>query len=186
VLVPTLRDAELIGMNVTYQQNLPFALYFVRQLRRLLGPEPRIGVGGTEVSAIWKYLTDRTRFFELFRDVDLAVVGEGEAPTPRSFAAGGERRGTMRARTFSSTPEGGTARRSLLPHYEDIRELPTPDFRMLPWDLYLSPQRFVYYSPTRGCYWNKCTFCDYGPAEPRGARRPTGYRETRRPAVPPP
>jgi hypothetical protein len=20
----------------------------------------------------------------------------------------------------------------------------------------------VYYSPTRGCYWNKCTFCDYG------------------------
>lgn len=37
-----------------------------------------------------------------------------------------------------------------------------PDFSGLPWDLYLSPEKFVYYSPTRGCYWNKCTFCDYG------------------------
>jgi hypothetical protein len=28
--------------------------------------------------------------------------------------------------------------------------------------MYLSPERGINYSPTRGCYWNRCTFCDYG------------------------
>ena len=45
--------------------------------------------------------------------------------------------------------------------YENLPTLgrPTDDH---PWDLYLSPERGINYSPTRGCYWNRCTFCDYG------------------------
>lgn len=31
-----------------------------------------------------------------------------------------------------------------------------------PWQLYLAPSRGINYAPTRGCYWNPCTFCDYG------------------------
>lgn len=47
-------------------------------------------------------------------------------------------------------------------HYEDLSQISTPDFSLIPWDKYLSPHPLVYYSPSRGCYWNKCTFCDYG------------------------
>jgi anaerobic magnesium-protoporphyrin IX monomethyl ester cyclase len=28
--------------------------------------------------------------------------------------------------------------------------------------LYLAPEKRINYSPARGCFWNKCTFCDYG------------------------
>ena len=47
--------------------------------------------------------------------------------------------------------------------YLDIRahDVP-PDFSWVDWSLYLSPVRHVNYSPTRGCFWNRCTFCDYG------------------------
>src|SRR6201999_341090 len=46
-------------------------------------------------------------------------------------------------------------------HYEDLTKLGGPMFDHK-WDLYLSPERGINYSPTRGCYWNRCTFCDYG------------------------
>ena len=46
-------------------------------------------------------------------------------------------------------------------HYENVATLGRPLFHY-PWDLYLSPERGINYSPTRGCYWNRCTFCDYG------------------------
>jgi anaerobic magnesium-protoporphyrin IX monomethyl ester cyclase len=46
--------------------------------------------------------------------------------------------------------------------YEDIRALPSPAYDVWDWDRYWSPEPIVLYSPTRGCYWNKCTFCDYG------------------------
>ncbi len=41
-------------------------------------------------------------------------------------------------------------------------ERPMPDYSWVNWDLYLSPSKQVNYSPTRGCFWNQCTFCDYG------------------------
>src|SRR6202034_1122851 len=45
--------------------------------------------------------------------------------------------------------------------YENVTTLGRPVYDH-PWDLYLSPERGINYSPTRGCYWNRCTFCDYG------------------------
>ena len=46
-------------------------------------------------------------------------------------------------------------------HYENVSALGAPIYRY-PWEKYLSPERGINYSPTRGCYWNRCTFCDYG------------------------
>ncbi|MCK9293557.1 MAG: radical SAM protein [Desulfobulbaceae bacterium] len=37
-----------------------------------------------------------------------------------------------------------------------------PDYSDLDLDRYLAPDRLLLYSPTRGCYWNKCSFCCYG------------------------
>jgi hypothetical protein len=46
--------------------------------------------------------------------------------------------------------------------YENLDALPTPEYALLEDCGYFSPTPLVYYSPTRGCYWNRCTFCDYG------------------------
>ena len=37
-----------------------------------------------------------------------------------------------------------------------------PRYDWIDWDLYLAPARRVNYAPVRGCFWNQCTFCDYG------------------------
>jgi hypothetical protein len=151
---------DVIGVNVTYQYQLPFALWLMRLIRQAM-PDVFLMAGGTEVSDTWKYLADRTRLFDLFADLDAVVIGEGETAYEHileSRAAGRLPTGHANVRLH---PRHGAVR-ALPLVYEPIRELPTPDFSGLPWDSYLSPERFVYYSPTRGCYWNKCTFCDYG------------------------
>ena len=48
---------------------------------------------------------------------------------------------------------------SLLGIPADGNTLPTPDYRSLPRDQYLSPGRILPYSASTGCYWNKCAFC---------------------------
>ncbi|CAG0965088.1 Bacteriochlorophyllide d C-12(1)-methyltransferase [Methanosarcinales archaeon] len=45
---------------------------------------------------------------------------------------------------------------------EDINLLPTPCFDGLPLDKYLSPELVIPVLSSRGCYWNRCTFCDHG------------------------
>ena len=55
----------------------------------------------------------------------------------------------------------------------DLRESPAPDPTGLDLDRYLAPSRTLLYAPTRGCYWNQCSFCYYGLSETATA----SYRE---------
>lgn len=166
LLIPRVRGVDLVGINVTYQEQLPFALYILQQLDQSLvdcgQQRPRVVIGGTEVSGAWKYLQDKSRFFELFAGADLAVVGEGETAYVQILTQLGRPLTDVHHPNVlinvgrEQIPQHG------IPLYENIKSLPTPTYDQLPWELYLSPHRFAYYSPTRGCYWNKCTFCDYG------------------------
>jgi radical SAM superfamily enzyme YgiQ (UPF0313 family) len=45
---------------------------------------------------------------------------------------------------------------------ENMEPLPPPDYDGYPLHQYLSPKIVLPYAPTRGCYWNRCTFCHYG------------------------
>lgn len=162
VLIPRLVAGryDVVGLTITYQWQLPFALWLAKLIRRAL-PDAFIIAGGTDVSDIWKGARNREIYYQVFDDFDATVIGEGETAYTDildSVGAGTVPRGHPNVRLH---PRYG---RSLaLPlRYEPLTTVPVPDFSGLPWDLYLSPERFVYYSPSRGCYWNKCTFCDYG------------------------
>jgi hypothetical protein len=156
------RRPAVVGINVTYTSQLPYALWLVRQLRRLL-PDACIVCGGTEVSGVWKYLVDRMYFGRLFQGADACVIGEGESAFVALLEAvsAGKNPGAIpnvvqldRRRGRHAPPPDVV--------YEDLDRLPAPEYALLRPDLYFSPHPLVYYSPTRGCYWNKCTFCDYG------------------------
>ena len=43
---------------------------------------------------------------------------------------------------------------------EDVPSLPTPDFDGLPLDRYLSPAPVLPILTGKGCYFNRCKFCD--------------------------
>ncbi|GHG47836.1 B12-binding domain-containing radical SAM protein [Streptomyces griseocarneus] len=163
VLVPRLVAGrhDVIGINITFVSQLPFALWLARLIRRAL-PDVFLMAGGTEVADVNKYAVDKNSVFQIFDVFDALVVGEGESAYVEildSLDAGRLPSGHPNIRLH---PRHGIGRALPVFTYEQLAGLPTPDYSTLPWDKYLSPEPFVYYSPTRGCYWNKCTFCDYG------------------------
>jgi hypothetical protein len=163
VLLPRLRAMapQVVGLNLTFISQTPFALWLLRLLRRDL-PDAHLTCGGTELSDIWKHMGDRDRFFEVFDAADSCVVGEGETAFVRLLDA-------VECGSFDRVggavrlhPRHGVAQPAATYTYERLAAIPTPDLSDLPFEKYLSPHPYVYYSPSRGCYWNKCTFCDYG------------------------
>jgi anaerobic magnesium-protoporphyrin IX monomethyl ester cyclase len=164
VLIPRLRTRDVIGIGVTYHEQLPFALYMAREIRHRL-PEVPIVMGGTDISQIYKYTRVTDSFKHIFRFADACVIGEGEtafAALLKAYDAGVEQ--TPKGVVTKASYEAGTM---VAPNYEDLDRLPPPSFEDLPWHLYFSPERMIYYAPTRGCYWDRCTFCDYGLADGR-------------------
>ncbi len=152
---------DVVGINVTYESQLPFALWLGRLIRRAL-PDAFVVAGGTEVADVWKYALDKASVFTVFDAFDAVVVGEGETAYVEILDALDAGRVPSGHPNVRLHPRYGRAAGLPLFRYEPLADVPTPDYTKLPWDSYLSPEPFVYYSPARGCYWNKCTFCDYG------------------------
>ncbi|WP_329134484.1 radical SAM protein [Streptomyces sp. NBC_01476] len=150
------RPWGLVGLSVNYTSQLPVALRMARLIREAL-PDTVIVFGGTEVGDVVKYTEDRDRVWQVFQDADLIVPGEGETALIGILDA--IRDGTDFDRI------GGVMTRTRpdpLIAYGSVATLAGPAYDVWEWDRYWSPEPVILYSPTRGCYWNKCTFCDYG------------------------
>jgi hypothetical protein len=154
-------DSECIGISIIYDHQLAHALWLARAIKRRW-PDKLLVLGGTAVSGIYKHAKDKatlSRFFELS---DAIVVGEGETAICEIAATSGDLSG---ARPITNTVTYDRRRAEVrLPdriHYENVQSLGAPLYQHR-WDLYLAPARGINYAPTRGCYWNRCTFCDYG------------------------
>lgn len=172
---------KLVGLSVNYAAQLPVALKMARMIRRSV-PRAALVFGGTEVCDVVKYTRDRAAVWRVFRDADVIVPGEGESPLVALLDAVRTGRplagitGVITPPAVSpgvspgAAPGGGDSADAVaaasLPaeriNYENVGALPTPAFDVWDWERYWSPEPVVLYSPTRGCYWNKCTFCDYG------------------------
>lgn len=152
------RRWRVVGFSVNFTNQLPLALRMARQVRRAL-PDAVIVFGGTEVCDDVRLAREPKDYWRLFHDADIIVPGEGESPFCDILRAVHDGRGFDGIRgilTHGETP-------AVLPiTYENVGELPTPAYDVWKWDAYWAPEPVVLYSPTRGCYWNKCTFCDYG------------------------
>jgi hypothetical protein len=157
---PDFTDADLFGISVVYDHQLIHALHLARMLKRTW-PGKRVVFGGTAMSQLYKYLKDKQRIKAFFKLCDAIVIGEGEtaiceiADCKGEFSAGAQVTNTItydRYRDVLTIPQV---------RYEDLTKLGAPIYDHK-WDLYFSPERGINYSPTRGCYWNRCTFCDYG------------------------
>ncbi|MEU9875287.1 B12-binding domain-containing radical SAM protein [Streptomyces phaeochromogenes] len=152
---------DVIGFSVSYLSQLPFALVLARAARAAR-PDAVIVFGGTEVSDDVKFLRRMPDIWNLYRHADVIVPGEGETAFLALLEA-------VRSRTPLSHDLRGllvkdAPRAPLAPPvvYEDVAGLAGPRYDIWDWSQYWSPESVLLYSPTRGCYWNKCTFCDYG------------------------
>ncbi|MDP3694657.1 MAG: radical SAM protein, partial [Desulfocapsaceae bacterium] len=83
----------------------------------------------------------------------LPLLAGGRHPDPEQLAAVPN---LIRRDPISGTIVQGP------PAVLDLAESTPPDYSDLDLTRYLAPSPMLLYSPTRGCYWNKCSFCGYG------------------------
>lgn len=160
------RDTQMIGtdafgISVIYDHQLVSALWLARALKRQW-PEKLVIFGGTSISQYYKYMKDKSQMSRFFKACDAIVVGEGE--TAICEIALGDKdlnSGPALTNTITYDRARGEVRLPARIHYENLTQLGAPAYDYQ-WNQYLSPARGINYAPTRGCYWNRCTFCDYG------------------------
>ncbi|MFF4673166.1 B12-binding domain-containing radical SAM protein [Streptomyces sp. NPDC001279] len=164
---------DLVGISIlNHQQVIPG----LTLARRCKSAGHTVVIGGTVYAKFASALLRRPRFFTLF--CDALVPYEGEAAllgVLERLADGRDLAGVPNtvALDASGAPVAGRV------VAEDVAALPTPDFEGLPLDRYLTPVPVLPILTGKGCYFNKCRFCDI-PHINRVAPRP--YR-TRPPAV---
>ncbi len=153
-------SADCVGISVAYDHQIFHALHLARWVKQAW-PAKQVLFGGTSISQLYKYMKDKQRMADFFAVCDGIVVGEGETALCEIADAGGVVPGARVQNLITFDKRSG---KLFLPqhiHYENVPQLGRPLYRY-PWELYLAPERGINYSPTRGCYWNRCTFCDYG------------------------
>lgn len=160
-----------IGISVPFRFQLWHTVALARAVREH-APSIKLVAGGTALQ-MFKYANLHGRpdgLQPLFSLFDAVVVGEGEEALVRILDAweAGEALvddGAAIARTrFPNVVVAGASKVMAPPRvqYLDLNKLSCPNYDDARWDLYLSPEPFLTYSPTRGCYWDRCVFCEIG------------------------
>jgi hypothetical protein len=155
VLADLARDRpDVVGVSIlNHQQILPG----LTLARRCKAAGHRVVLGGTVYAKFADAIMARPRFLELFCDVLVPYEGETALlAVLERVAAGRELSGAPNtiALNASGSPVAGPVRA------EDVATLPTPDFTGLPLHLYLTPVPVLPILTGKGCYFNKCRFCD--------------------------
>lgn len=148
---------DVVGLSVSYfAQLIPAVL--LAQLLRQSAPRLHIVAGGAVITWGRHVLRQDPRFSRWF---DAAFVGEAEEALTYYVDALG------RAGSLAAVPnviryvDHGVADQCTTRYVLNLDWPPTPDFAALPLEHYLAPEPLVCLTPTRGCYYNRCAFCDY-------------------------
>lgn len=158
---PELEASDCLGVSIVYDHQLFHSLYFAQALKRRW-PDKLVLLGGTSISQMYKHIKDKRDMKRFFNLCDAIVVGEGETAICEIAATEGDIskfKGIPNTITYDRARDEVSLPKGI--HYENVAALGAPVYEH-PWELYLTPEKGINYAPTRGCYWNRCTFCDYG------------------------
>ncbi|MFZ1985552.1 MAG: radical SAM protein [Desulfatitalea sp.] len=169
---------DLVGINLTFISQIPEAFYLALLLRRI-EPSLFIVLGGSCLQQMLAHADEAAQRW-IVGVADAACRFEGEETLPLLLAALADgaaaqdpaqrfQRLAQVPNLLMRSPEGALHSGPL--HVGDLKQAAMPVFDDL--DSYLAPERTLLFAPTRGCYWNRCAFCDYG-ANRSGCH---GYRE---------
>ncbi|KJS31055.1 MAG: hypothetical protein VR64_13340 [Desulfatitalea sp. BRH_c12] len=164
-----LRPGDVVGINVTFISQIPEAFYLA-QLVQQEAPHAFIVLGGSCLQQILAQADEAVRRW-IVTVADAACAFEGEKMLPMLLAAlaqeeadvsPGQRFEQLRLipNVLIRDPAGSLHNGPL--HITDLEQQAPPDYADLDLDGYLAPERTLLFAPTRGCYWNRCAFCDYG------------------------
>jgi hypothetical protein len=155
VLPELARDRpDVVGVSILNGQQILPGLRLARVIKEA---GHFVVIGGTVYSKFVPELLRRPEFFELF--CDGLVPYEGETAFVSLLHELDGRRDLTRVPNLMVLDRHGTP--SIGPtRAEDVARLPTPDFGDLPLRDYLAPAPVLPLLLGKGCYFNRCKFCD--------------------------
>jgi len=179
-LIPTIEelDPDLIGISYGFTQQLLPGMSLQAELRQRV-PAPVV-VGGSFFTLLCDELVrdlgdtidraqvpDRMRLrFDVLREMlgPYGIRGEGEAPLLRlSTQVASGKSVTGIPGLVRHGPDAGSIAFNAIPEPVPGHELPVLSLDGLPIGRkYFTPLRVAPLLSSRGCYWNRCTFCDHG------------------------
>ncbi len=149
-------DQQLIGISIISQDQLIPGLILSKMIKKLY-PSVSVCVGGSIITRLKDTILSNSQFFSIF---DYAIIFEGEEPLNKLGKA------LEYQLDLKQVPNllfklGEKSYYTFTQQNLDMDILPTPDFGGLLLDKYLSPCLALPLLTTRGCYWNRCSFCDH-------------------------
>jgi hypothetical protein len=171
-----LAGVDFIGLSIAFPSQIPEASKLAYRLRRLAA-DAFIAFGGPAIHQVLIHADDAARQ-RVLEHVDGVGLFEGEETLAQLLPLLPEWQARRDPDVLALVPNllmrDVAGRPRLGPrHVLDLRDVPAPDPTGLPLDRYVAPERTLLYAPTRGCYWNQCSFCYYGLSETATA----SYRE---------
>jgi len=146
---------DLVGISLTALSQVIPGLTLAHLIRKTM-PNTKIVIGGV----IPNHLADKIKKLpQLFTLFDYLIRYEGETPLLRLCQS---LKGQLPIEQVPNLLylEKSQVKDTGLVSFENVNELPTPDYSGLPLEQYLSPLPVLSLEPGRGCYWRKCTFCN--------------------------
>lgn len=159
-----LSAVRVIGISLTFVTQIPEAFYLCRLVEKML-PQALRMLGGPAISQILSQVAPDTAS-RILRHAHGVCLFEGEDTLTALLERGvtsGDKFACVRdlPNVWAIDPASGEIHRGPLA-VTDVSAPALPDYSDLDLDRYLAPSRTLLYAPTRGCYWNKCSFCYYG------------------------
>lgn len=144
-------NPDLIGISVSHYGQIIPSLTLARLLKSHCS-ETHVCLGGAYLVYLRECLNS-----SILSLVDSIVIGEGEHAL-LSLARALENGSSLGNVPNLLCLDGGQVRATPT-HVEDVNDLPAPDYRGLPLELYLVPEILAFVPTERGCYWRRCAFC---------------------------
>lgn len=147
---------DVICISIIGTEQIIPGLTLARLLK--LKTDSHINIGGSVFSRLVDILLSRKKLFTTF--FDSVITLEGEKPLLELV------KHLENKKDLKSVPnliflDGDCVYKTNICEPEKINNLPTPSFEGFPLEKYLSPVLVLPYLSSRGCYYNKCAFCDH-------------------------
>ena len=147
----------LIGLSITDLSQIVPGLTLARLLKQRT--DAKICLGG---NYIFKVSPDLKKIPAVFRDYcDYLLVGDGEVTSVQlaQYLAGTRAVGDVCALVYAD--ENGNIRENAPAPLLELDTVAYPDFDSYDFSKYFSADTVLPVQLGKGCYWGKCTFCDF-------------------------
>lgn len=160
-IIPSIIQLEkpnLVGISISGEYQIIPGLTLTRFIKERF-PSIHVSVGGNIFTRLKDALFEEKEFFSTF--FDSVILHEGEKPLLKLTKTLSEKGSLDNVPNLLYFKNGKVISTQVKPPV-DINELPTPDFTGFKLNLYFTPFSVLPILVSRGCYWDRCAFCDHG------------------------